>query len=139
MVNLIVGPKGSGKTQQLIALANEKVKSSNGNVVLIKTSHRDTITVDFNVRTVCMDDYRDIATLEELAGFLYGMAAGNNDIETVLIDSVLKQANITMDNLSVVVQKLNDISSAADIEFYISVGANKEDLPDLDGANCKIL
>ena len=40
MVNLITGPKGSGKTQQIIALANEKVKSSNGNIVLIKKSHR---------------------------------------------------------------------------------------------------
>ena len=28
MVNLITGPKGSGKTQQIIELANEKVKTS---------------------------------------------------------------------------------------------------------------
>lgn len=36
MVNLITGPKGTGKTQQMIELANEKVKTSNGNVVFIK-------------------------------------------------------------------------------------------------------
>ena len=36
MVNLNHSPKGSGKTQQIIELANEKVKTSNGNVVLIK-------------------------------------------------------------------------------------------------------
>ena len=46
MVNLITGPRGSGKTQQMINLANEKVKTSNGNVVLIKKSHKDTYTVD---------------------------------------------------------------------------------------------
>ena len=28
MVNLITGPRGSGKTQQMIDLANEKVKKS---------------------------------------------------------------------------------------------------------------
>ena len=42
MVHLITGPKGSGKTQQMIELANEKVKTAEGNVVLIKKSHRDT-------------------------------------------------------------------------------------------------
>ena len=52
MVNLITGPKGSGKTQQIIELANEKVKTSNGNVVLIKKSHRDTYSVEFNVRAI---------------------------------------------------------------------------------------
>ena len=36
MVNLITGPKGTGKTQQMIELANEKVKTSNGNVVFIQ-------------------------------------------------------------------------------------------------------
>ena len=50
MVNLITGPRGSGKTQQMIELANEKVKTSNGNVVFIKKSHKDTYTVDFNIR-----------------------------------------------------------------------------------------
>ena len=46
MVNLITGPKGTGKTQQMIELANEKVKTSNGNVVFIKKSHRNTTTLD---------------------------------------------------------------------------------------------
>ena len=80
MVNLITGPRGSGKTQQMIDLANEKVKTSNGNVVLIKKSHKDTYTVDFNIRAIRMADYKDILTLEEFVGFLYGMVAGNHDI-----------------------------------------------------------
>ena len=32
MVNLITGPKGTGKTQQMIELANEKVKTSIHNI-----------------------------------------------------------------------------------------------------------
>ena len=70
MVNLITGPRGSGKTQQMIDLANEKVKTSNGNVVLIKRSHKDTYTVDFNIRAIRMADYPDILTLEEFVPFL---------------------------------------------------------------------
>ena len=40
MVYLVTGPRGSGKTQQMIDLANEKVKTSNGNVVFIKKSQK---------------------------------------------------------------------------------------------------
>ena len=110
MVNLITGPKGSGKTQQMIDLANERVKTSNGNVVLIKKSHRDTYSADFRVRVICMAEYKDILTLEEFIGFLYGMIAGNHDIETIFIDGVLKQADINLDSLPDFLQRLQKIS-----------------------------
>ena len=43
MVNLLTGPKGSGKTQQMIELANKKVKECNGNVVFIKKTDRKSV------------------------------------------------------------------------------------------------
>ena len=65
MVNLLTGPKGSGKTQKMIELANEQVKERNGNVVFIKKTHRDTASVSFDIRTICMDDYPAITTRDE--------------------------------------------------------------------------
>ena len=56
MVNLLTGPKGSGKTQKMIELANEQAKKCDGNVVFIKKTHRDTASVSFDIRTICMDD-----------------------------------------------------------------------------------
>ena len=139
MVNLITGPKGSGKTQQIIELANEKDKTSNGNVVLIKKSHRDTYSVDFNVRAICMDDYKDIETLEEFVGFLYGMVAGNHDIDTIFIDGALKQADITLNSLPDFLQKLDKIATTNNIEFFVSVSASKEDIPNIDDPAYKVL
>ena len=133
MVNLITGPKGSGKTQKVVELANEKVKSSDGNVVLIKRSHRHTYSVDFNVRAICMDDYAAIATLDEFVGFLYGMVAGNHDIDTILIDSTLKQADISLDTLPVFLEKLSKISDEHNIDFYISINAANDEIPDIVG------
>ena len=98
MVHLITGPKGSGKTQQMIELANEKVKTAEGNVVLIKKSHRDTLSVDFKIRAICMADYQDITTLEELVGFLYGMVAGNHDIDSIYAKGYGKDDFIKVDN-----------------------------------------
>ena len=139
MVNLITGPRGSGKTQQMIDLANEKVKTSNGNVVFIKKSHKDTYTVDFNIRVIRMADYPDILTLEEFVGFLYGMAAGNHDIEAIFIDSILKQANITLESLAAFLQKLNKISTENNIDFYLSVSAEKKDIPGIDSNDCNVI
>lgn len=139
MVYLITGPKGSGKTQQIIELANEKVKTSNGNVVLIKKSHRDTSSVNFNIRAICMADYNDITTLEELVGFLYGMVAGNHDIETIFIDGILKQVDITVDNLPVFLQKIDKISKDNKIEFYVSVSLEKDKIPEVDNLEYEIL
>ena len=139
MVYLVTGPRGSGKTQQMIDLANEKVKTSNGNVVFIKKSHKDTYTVDFNIRVIRMADYPDVLTLEEFVGFLYGMAAGNHDIEAVFIDSVLKQANITFESLAAFLHKLNKISTENNIDFYLSISADKKDIPGIDSSDCTVV
>lgn len=139
MVYLVTGPRGSGKTQQMIDLANEKVKTSNGNVVFIKKSHKDTYTVDFNIRVIRMADYPDVLTLEEFVGFLYGMAAGNHDIEAVFIDSVLKQANITLESLAASLHKLNKISTENNIDFYLSISADKKDIPGIDSSDCTVV
>ena len=139
MVYLVTGPRGSGKTQQMIDLANEKVKTSNGNVVFIKKSHKDTYTVDFNIRVIRMADYPDVLTLEEFVGFLYGMAAGNHDIEAVFIDSVLKQANITLESLAAFLHKLNKISTENNIDFYLSISADKKVIPGIDSSDCTVV
>ena len=139
MVYLVTGPRGSGKTQQMIDLANEKVKTSNGHVVFIKKSHKDTYTVDFNIRVIRMADYPDVLTLEEFVGFLYGMAAGNHDIEAVFIDSVLKQANITLESLAAFLHKLNKISTENNIDFYLSISADKKDIPGIDSSDCTVV
>lgn len=139
MVYLVTGPRGSGKTQQMIDLANENVKTSNGNVVFIKKSHKDTYTVDFNIRVIRMADYPDVLTLEEFVGFLYGMAAGNHDIEAVFIDSVLKQANITLESLAAFLHKLNKISTENNIDFYLSISADKKDIPGIDSSDCTVV
>ena len=139
MVYLVTGPRGCGKTQQMIDLANEKVKTSNGNVVFIKKSHKDTYTVDFNIRVIRMADYPDVLTLEEFVGFLYGMAAGNHDIEAVFIDSVLKQANITLESLAAFLHKLNKISTENNIDFYLSISADKKDIPGIDSSDCTVV
>ena len=134
MVNLITGPKGSGKTQVMIDLANEKVKTSHGNVVLIKKSKRHTATADLNIRVICMESYPDILSQDEFVGFLYGMVAGNHDIDHIFIDGTLKLANNTIDNLPDLLASIQKISLENNIDFFVSIAAEKKDLSAIDEA-----
>lgn len=139
MVNLLTGPKGTGKTQQMIALANEEAKNRNGSVVFIKKTHRDTASVDFSIRTICMDDYPAIANTDEYIGFLYGIYSSNQDTECVFIDGILKHADISLENMPEFVTRLNKLSEACNIDFYVSISTEKEDLTDAAFSNCTYL
>lgn len=135
MVNLLIGQKGSGKTQKMIDLANAKVKECNGNVVFIKKTHRDTASVSFDIRTICLDDIPAISNTDAYIGFLYGMSSANHDIECVFIDALLKHADLTMEALPDFIAKLNQISSECDITFYVSVSGEAADVEGIADIN----
>lgn len=139
MVNLLTGPKGSGKTQQMIELANQAVKNCNGNVFFIKKSHRDTYSLSFNIRAICMDDYSVITKIDEYLGFIYGMTSADHDIEAIFIDGILKHADISLENIPTFLERLKKLSKANSIEFYVSISATEDQLKDVDLTDCKIL
>lgn len=139
MVNLLTGPKGSGKTQQMIEQANQKAKTCNGNVVFIKKTHRDTASVAFDIRTICMDDFPAISNTDEYIGFLYGMYSSNHDIECVFIDGILKHADISLDNMPDFIKRLKKISAECGIEFFVSISADKADLSGISEEGCSYL
>lgn len=128
MVNLLTGQKGSGKTQQMIEAANQKVKECDGNVIFIKNSHNDTYSLSFDIRAICMSDYPSIRNVDDYTGFIYGMLSANSDIQVIFIDGILKQSNIALENIPRFLERLNNISNKHGVEFYISISANKDDI-----------
>lgn len=139
MVNLLTGPKGSGKTQQMIDLANQKAKASDGNTVFMKNSHNDTYSVDFSIRAICMDDYPSVRNIEEYTSFILGMISCNHDIQNVFIDGILKQSDISLTNMPCFIESLKAISKKETVDFFVSISACKEDLKDIDMTDCQIL
>ena len=139
MVNLLTGQKGSGKTQQMIEAANRKAKECDGNVVFIKNSHNDTYSLSFDIRAICMADYPSIRNIDEYTGFLYGMISGNSDIQVIFIDGILKQSSVSLENIPRFIDRLDNISKKHNVEFYVSLSANKEDLADIKAEKCNYL
>ena len=139
MVNLLTGPKCSGKTQTMIEQANAQAKRCNGNVVFIKKTHRDTASVAFDIRTICMDDFPTITNTDEYIGFLYGMYSSNHDIECIFIDGILKHADISLENIPEFIERLKKLSSECNIDFYVSISAAKDDLSAVNTDGCTFL
>ena len=57
MIKLIVGHKGSGKTKAMIQMANDAVKTSNGNVVCVEKGIQLTYNLNYQVRLVDVEQY----------------------------------------------------------------------------------
>ncbi len=89
MVRVIMDDTGSGKTKQLIDLANAAVKTEHGNVICIEPKSELTYDIDYNIRLIAANDY-ELPSYEAFKGFLSGMYAGNYDITHVFIDSLTK-------------------------------------------------
>lgn len=138
MVNLLVGPKGSGKTPVLIEKANQNEKTEHGSVIFLKKTHRNTKEISFNIRTVCMEDFPHIDNLDRYIGFLYGIYSSNTDIKQIYIDEVFKIDNIGLDNFEQLTESMKTMSKEYNIDFYVSVSATKGEVSDIDLADCNI-
>ncbi len=139
MVKLLVGHKGSGKTKQMIDLANESVESSKGSVIFINKNHRLMYDLRYKIRVICMEDFEHITNCDEYIGFLYGIISLDHDIETIYIDSILKHADFSLGDLPEFVERLKDISKNYGMDFVVSLSAEKEEMIGVNFDDCEIL
>ena len=139
MVKLLIGHKGSGKTNTMVQLANESMEKSNGSIVVINKNHRLMYELNFKIRVICMEDFEHITNIDEYIGFLYGIISSDHDIEMIFIDSILKHADVSLGDLPVFIERLKSISETYNIDFTVSVSAEKEEMIGVDFNNCEIL
>ncbi|MEG0292561.1 MAG: hypothetical protein RR495_03300 [Anaerovoracaceae bacterium] len=139
MVKLLVGRKGSGKTKQMIDLSNGKVDAGNGSIIFINKNHRLTFDLKHDIRVICMEDFPHITNIDEYIGFIYGIISSDHDIETIFIDGILKHADVSLGNLPEFIERIKKMSEIFEIEFVVSLSAEKEEMIGVDFSNCEIL
>ena len=139
MVKLLVGHKGSGKTKQMIDLANDQIETSKGSVIFINKNHRLMYDLKYRIRVICMEDFEHITNCDEYIGFLYGIISLDHDIETVYIDSILKHADFSLGDLPEFIDRLKKISKNYGMDFVVSLSAEKEEMMGVDFEGCEIL
>ena len=139
MVKLLIGHKGTGKTKQMIDLANEQIENSKGSIIFIKKNSRLMYDLKYRIRVVCMEEYEHVTNSDEYIGFLYGIISSDHDIETIYIDSILKHADFSLGDLPEFLTRLQDISKNYGMDFVVSLSAEKEEMIGVDFAEYEIL
>lgn len=130
MVKLIMGLKGSGKTKKLVDLVRGAVDEGNGDVVVIEKERKLTYDIPYQARLIDAGSY-DIGTYEFLKGLICGIHAGNYDITHFYIDNFYKLVDDDSSGaLIAFVTWLDKFSEDEKIEFYISISADPEAVPD---------
>ena len=127
MIKLITGPKGSGKTKQLIDMINENLNVVKGNIVCIEKAMQETHNINAAVRLIDVDEYK-IADYDMFYGFFAGVLAGNYDIEQIYVDGLLKIGEKNVQALGDLLDKIAVI--AEDKLVVVTVSAAEEELTD---------
>ena len=129
MIKLIYGSKGTGKTKQLIDVANTSVQSAKGLSVFITDTKRYMYDLNRNIRFVDVKDWT-ITGEDALCGFVKGIAAGNSDYEYIYIDGIARIAGKELKDMAGIFFMLDKISSENGMTITITCSAAKEELPD---------
>ena len=118
MVRLIVGQRGKGKTTSILAHVNEQIKKADGNIVYLDKSSKHDVS------------RYPIGNSEQFVGFVCGIISQDNDLEQMYFDNFLKISKLSEEGneLLTTINELEAISAKFNVDFYISISANKDDL-----------
>ena len=139
MVKLLIGHKGTGKTKQMIDLANDEIEKSNGSIIFINKNSRLMYDLKYRIRVVCMEEYEQITNSDEYIGFIYGIISSDHDIETIYIDSILKHADFSLGDIPEFLTRLKNISKNYGMNFVVSLSAEKEEMIGVDFSEYEVL
>ena len=129
MVKLIVGKKGTGKTKALIEGIHNSINSESGDIVFICNGDRHILDIDHSIRLIDVTDF-DTADYRVFKSFINGILSQNYDITSIFIDSLFKIVPDDMDNLTVFINDLNEMSEKSNVKFTVCISADKSELPE---------
>lgn len=125
MVTLIAGKKGSGKTKDIVNKANDALLSSKGNTIFIDDDNRAMYDLHHDIRFINLSEF-PISSASEFFGFVCGLISNNYDIEKIYIDGIMNTVKMTEEELTTWFIKAEDISSAFNIDFVITLNYESE-------------
>lgn len=129
MICVFCGEKGSGKTKELIRLANEKALTSKGNLVYIDDDSRPSCELKSSIRFISTDDFI-LKEYKSFYGFLCGILSEDYDIETVFIDGLGNIVKEGLKDAAHLFYHLEDISERYEVDFYININEVEKNVPE---------
>ena len=125
MVTLIAGKKGSGKTKDIVKKENDDLLASKGNMIFIDDDNRAMYDLHHDIRFINLSEF-PITNAPEFLGFICGLISNNYDIEKIFIDGIMNSVKMTEDEISNWFSKVDDLSTALNIDFVITLNHEAE-------------
>ena len=129
MINLIVGPKGTGKTKKLTEMANAAARECFGAVLCVEKGDISTFRVPHSVRLIDTNDY-EIKNFDELYGLISGAVASNYDIQSIFLDSSFRIGGKDPVQLFYFLKKLEKKILSDKVTLTITVSCKESELPE---------
>lgn len=128
MVKVIVGPKGSRKTAQLVDDLNTQAYNDAADVVCIEYGGRLNRLVKYKIRLVDILEY-PVKGYRELLAFIAGINAEDYDLTHLYVDSITKVASDNdMTHLEQFLRDLDEFSGKNNLNVTIILSAELESL-----------
>lgn len=129
MIEIIAGEKGKGKTKVLLEQVNESIKTANGNIVYLDKSQKHMYELDTKVRLINVTEF-PITNCDEFLGFICGIVSQDHDLYEMYLDSFLTISNMSEDEISHAIEKLDVISEKYKVKFVLSISLDASKLPE---------
>lgn len=128
MIKIICGPKGTGKTKQIIDAANKAFETAKGNIVFVTDTDRYMYDIRREVKFINVVNYK-VAGEEAFCGFIRGVIAGNRDIEDIFIDGCARITGKPLAEMSAFFYLMDKVSEDCGLSITLTCSSAKEDLP----------
>ncbi len=130
MVKVIVGPKGSRKTAQLVDELNAQAYNDAADVVCVAYGERLNQMVKYKIRLIDILEY-PVKGYRELLAFIAGINAEDYDLTHLYVDSITKVAGDSdITHLEGFLGDLEEFSAKNNLNVTIILSAELEALPE---------
>ena len=128
-MNIIYGPKGSGKTKAIIESATKALETAKGHVVFITNTNRYTFDLNYQIRFINTEDF-NVTGIDGFSGFIKGIVAASGDNEYIYIDGIARITDTPLSELGSIFEAMEKLEADYGVKFVLTVSAAKEDLPE---------
>lgn len=128
MIEIICGEKGTGKTKQIISLANDISGRAKGSMVFIDDDNSYMYDLGYSIRFINVTDYA-LSDPDMFLGFLCGLCASDFDLEYVFVDRFESVVHADLGELEAFFRQLETLSKQHSLHIILSVSKGEEVLP----------
>ena len=130
MIKLIMGLKGTGKTKQIVDLANKTLETAAGSVVFVEKGNALIHEVKYQARLVDTDEYQ-IKGGTALFGFVSGIIASDHDAKDIFVDQGMKICEYDANDFATFVDAIAKVADANDVSITLTASIDPEAAPEI--------